>query len=79
MTAGCRFDLAALIAAAAAVDGTSPNELRVRVRCNGRDWRRAAAVGASVWEADRWACRAGYHPAEIWPEWVEDHRAKEAS
>lgn len=26
-------------------------------------WRRQ---GITVWDADRWACRLGYHPIEIW-------------
>jgi transposase-like protein len=26
--------------------------------------------GLTVWAADRAACRAGFHPAIVWPEWA---------
>lgn len=32
---------------------------------------RAAEFGLSDLLADRWAIRAGHHPAEIWPDWID--------
>jgi hypothetical protein len=42
------------------------------VHANGTAIRMAAAAGCTVSEADRWAVRCGFHPAEIWPDWNND-------
>ena len=37
-----------------------------------RKWRTATTPRRlNPWTADRYAIRAGTHPARVWPEWVE--------
>lgn len=31
----------------------------------------AAATGLSDTQADRWAIALGYHPAQVWPDWID--------
>lgn len=37
-----------------------------------RSLRRWADRGLDDYQADRLAIRSGYHPAELWPTWIED-------
>ncbi|CAB5217700.1 hypothetical protein UFOVP209_6 [uncultured Caudovirales phage] len=41
------------------------------VRANGVTASSALNEGLTDRQADNWAIRCGYHPAEIWPEWFE--------
>ena len=34
--------------------------------------RAARRGGVTYWTADRWAVALGWHPAMIWPEWLEE-------
>jgi hypothetical protein len=47
-------------------------QLRERCPMNGTDYRRVIDVGLSADQADRWAVRCGLHPAEVWPEIVDE-------
>lgn len=39
----------------------------------GRRWiRRYRTWGLTATQADRWACRAGLHPLDVWPHWDLD-------
>lgn len=39
---------------------------------NGTYYRRARDLGLTADQADRWACAAGLHPFEVWPEMIDD-------
>lgn len=39
---------------------------------SGTTWKRYRDLGVSRDVADRLAGRLGLHPAEVWPEWIED-------
>lgn len=40
--------------------------------CNGPEYRVRKERGVTERVADRLATAAGYHPSEIWPEWLDD-------
>ncbi len=42
-----------------------------RLKTTGENVRRAAEFGLPDATADRWAIRAGFHPAQVWPEWID--------
>ncbi len=35
-------------------------------RSRSRDLQRLRLDGLTVWQADKWACRLGAHPLEVW-------------
>lgn len=39
---------------------------------SGASFNRYTEHGLTPEQADRLACRAGFHPAEVWPEWAAD-------
>lgn len=49
--------------------GGSVRSLMRHTGVSGADIARAALDGLSDRQADRWACRAGLHPANVWPDW----------
>lgn len=49
----------------------SMSALRVVFPMGGPEYRRVKA-GLSFDQADRWACRIGYLPWAIWPDWLDD-------
>lgn len=58
-------------------DPTDPRHLNVpelasMCGVDKRTWARWRVSGVGYWQADRAACAAGYHPAEVWPEFVEE-------
>lgn len=57
--------------------GMSITAAGVVLGCSGSSMRDALERGLLVKAADRFAMKAGYHPAEVWPTWhddaVEDH------
>jgi hypothetical protein len=53
----------------AAVRSENP---RVEIfRASSETWRNATEHGLPEAIADRWAVKAGFHPAQIWANWVE--------
>ncbi len=53
-------------------------ELSRRIGLTGTSLRRAREHGFSESAADRYACRAGFVPWHIWPEWLDDIIADES-
>ena len=51
------------------VDESSAAELAERLRISARTVHRYRHRGLTVLQADRLAVAAGFHPAEIWPDW----------
>lgn len=43
-----------------------------RMRCNGTVASKAFKEGLTDSQADIFACRAGLHPLEIWPNWCDE-------
>lgn len=66
-----RFDVAP-IGTIAESFGWSKNTLVHRLGTNKRQWDHAVAVGVTGHTADRWACRLGLHPTQLWPHWLDD-------
>jgi hypothetical protein len=62
-----RYPLEPLMAAAGIV---SMKELRQWFPMGGVEYRRAKQ-GLSFYQADRWACRLGFLPWMVWPEWLD--------
>lgn len=52
--------------------GLSLSALASRFGLSGSTWKRYRDEGVSELVADRLACKAGLHPATVWPEWVDD-------
>lgn len=52
-----------------AAEFSSMVQLRRVFPMNGREYRRVIDSGLSFWQADRWACRVGLLPEDVWPEW----------
>ena len=51
-----------------------PESVRAFLRATGLNhirFKKAEANGMDLWTADRCAVRCGFHPAEVWPNWVE--------
>lgn len=42
-----------------------------RLHVSGATLNRLRSSGLTVWEADRYACRAGLHPGWVWDSWWE--------
>ena len=42
------------------------------VGASGTTWAHALSNGLTDQQADRWACRLGFHPIEIWPNWCDE-------
>lgn len=57
--------------------GLSTTAAGLLLGCSGSSMKDALERGVLVKAADRFANRAGYHPAEVWPTWVSD--AEEAA
>jgi hypothetical protein len=55
-------------------DSYIANLLGVR-RVTLNEWR-TNNTHFSCWRADRLAIRAGYHPAQIWPDWLDIYPPK---
>ena len=56
------------------LDKTSEHSLRWflgKTLLNHRRFKKHLNDGLTIWAADRFACRCGFHPSEIWPEWAE--------
>lgn len=49
----------------------SRSGLQTVSKASGEDLRIAAEEGLTVAQADKWAVRCGFHPAEIWVDWVD--------
>lgn len=56
--------------------GVSKSAMQKRLGVSGSEWVRYWRDGLSVLVADRYANRLGFHPAEVWPSWVEDAEAE---
>lgn len=56
----------------AEVSSLSMLTTRARLRVGGGAYRHVLVDGLSAYQADRWAVRLGFHPAEVWPDWSED-------
>lgn len=52
--------------------GLSKSQMQQTISVGGRDWSTYWNDGVSWKVADRAANRCGFHPAEVWPEWVEE-------
>ena len=63
-----RYSYAALAACA----GLSENQLALHVRMSGTTLADVRRNGLTELAADRYAIRAGLHPAEVWPDWLQD-------
>lgn len=63
-----RYPLDALVEAT----GLSEAALGRRVGLSGSTLKQARLVGFTESAADRYACRAGFHPYEVWPDWLDD-------
>jgi hypothetical protein len=48
--------------------GHHPGALTKILRCSGVELTTARTLGWTWKQADRYAVRAGYHPAEVWPD-----------
>jgi hypothetical protein len=57
--------------------GHTPSSLGAHVGASGTDINRAAEHGLTVSQADMWATRWGFHPAEIWAAWFDITSEKE--
>lgn len=53
----------------------SDDEARRSLRINGTRWKLLHADGLNPDQAERFATRAGFHPAEVWPTWHDDELA----
>lgn len=60
-----RFQFAPLLA----ILPTSNDERAAKLRTSWATLRRYEAEGLDTYQADRCAVRAGYHPANVWPDW----------
>lgn len=63
-----RYPLAALVEAS----GLSEARLAARVGIGGSTLKVARQLGFTEAAADRYACRAGFVPWHVWPEWIAD-------
>lgn len=64
-----RWPLGPLVAMTGQKD---PGEINRALQRETNELRRAAEFGLTDDQADRWAIRAGYHPAQVWgPEWID--------
>lgn len=63
-----RYALQSLIDAV----GLSEAETARRIGLSGSTLKRAREVGFTETAADRYACRAGFVPWMVWPEWIDD-------
>jgi lambda repressor-like predicted transcriptional regulator len=54
-----------------ALTATSLAALGRRAGLSGSTIAQARSRGLTVWEADRLACLAGFHPALVWPDWPD--------
>jgi hypothetical protein len=73
-----RYPLADLLALLRGADGgrLSDDQARRTLNVSGAAWRRHHADGLAVDQAERLATRAGRHPSEVWPTWVDDELAE---
>lgn len=46
-----------------------PAQLAAALRISVTHAKRLIALGLTDHQADRYACRIGYHPSVIWPDW----------
>jgi len=63
-----RWPLTALLAAMAGRGSTNP---ATDLGTGGEAWTRAQLHGLTDTTADRWAIKAGFHPAQVWPAWID--------
>lgn len=59
-----RWPVEPLVAAAGGVE-------KVLQQLDGGNLSRARRDGLTDVQADRWATRLGYHPAQVWPDWID--------
>ena len=60
------------VQAIARAHGWSKNVLVDRLGTSKRAWDRVQHGGVTGHTADRWACRLGRHPVELWDDWLDD-------
>lgn len=63
-----RWPLTDLLTAMARRGSTNP---ATDLGTGGEAWTRAQLHGLTDATADRWAIKAGFHPAQVWPGWVD--------
>ena len=63
-----RYPVQHLLDAANVTAAQAAHQLHVSYR----QLQQLARFGLPEHLADRWACRLGLHPANVWPEWVDD-------
>jgi hypothetical protein len=68
------WPLATLLAAA----GVEVTQLPHLVRVSSTAVQRADVEGLSDGQADRWACRLGWHPGAIWADWFNESAVRAA-
>lgn len=68
-----RYPLAALVEAS----GLTEAEFGRRVGLSGTTLVKARSDGFVESAADRYACRAGFHPSQVWPDFAHDECALE--
>lgn len=51
---------------------TTQRQAQKQLTMSGQTFKNAVENGLGFWAADRYAVRAGFHPAFVWPEWLED-------
>jgi hypothetical protein len=54
------------------MSGLSKSVLQKHLGVSGREWGVYWSDGVTARVADRVAFRCGFHPAEVWPQWMDD-------
>lgn len=54
-----------------APDGITREDLSRLIGASHETIEACKVYGCSDLQADRWACRLGYHPSLIWPDWFD--------
>lgn len=65
-----RYPLSALLEAT----GMSEHQLGQHVGLSGSSIKKARELGLVESAADKYACRAGLHPFEVWPAWFDEYQ-----
>lgn len=53
----------------AARSGLPRHQLAIRINASNLSMHRYERDGLTIWQADRFAVRLGFHPANVWPDW----------